>query len=135
MTTTEKNRLIAEFMGAKNTPIIGNEVIHPISGHLISPKDEIYQADFNTLAGINNLPPTEKIRYFEEDLKYHSSWDWLMPVVEKIENTEDVSVVIENDNAYIQGVFNFSVFEDTKLKSVYSVVIKFIKWYNERRPQ
>ena len=23
--------------------------------------------------------------YLEDDLKYHTSWDWLMPVVEKIE--------------------------------------------------
>ena len=57
MTTEESNKLVAEFMGC------------------------IYNNDFYYDNDPNMYP--EGI----EGSKYHSSWDWLMPVVEKIEDT------------------------------------------------
>ena len=55
----EENKLIAEFMEV-------HEIMH--DGY------SEYDFDDNTLDVVH-----------EEELQYHTSWDWLMPVVEKIE--------------------------------------------------
>lgn len=62
MKQTESNNLIAEFMGYINT----------------TPTDK----DFNIFEN-NEGKMLESM-----SMKYHSSWDWLMPVVEKIESFE-----------------------------------------------
>ena len=91
-----------------------------------------------------------------DDAIYHLSFDWLMPVVDKIEllildigvkNKWHVHPVVrwgnfqwskvnpywsyfevlnEND----QVVFLIHEYGNTRIESVYSAVIKFIKWYN-----
>jgi len=76
------------------------------------------------------------------ELKFHYSWDWLMEVVEKIEN-----IIFDEDNSYnvTIGSTNYCVIQDsngevydsshdngkTKLEAVYNACIEFIKWYNE----
>ena len=85
--------------------------------------------------------------------KYDTSWDWLMPVVEKIEslsfnvvigfNTycgiiksqklindktprfESVEVVRESNIIYTKS-------SDKKIEGVFICILKFIKWYNEQ---
>ena len=57
-------------------------------------------------------------------IKYHSDWNWLMPVVEKILNLK---------NTYAQErqmVFN-SISPDINI--TYTAIISFIKWYNENK--
>src|SRR6185437_13454507 len=56
----EGNKLIAEFMGIKDNPNKKGYYYHPL------------KKDWGTIKGF----------------KYHSSWDWLMPVVEKIRNID-----------------------------------------------
>ena len=83
-----------------------------------------------------------------EDLKYHTSWDWLMPVVEKIEKEGckvEISSLIQsfNDGPEIIYHQDVSIFHDvtcivevtslSKLNSVYEAVIKFITWYNANK--
>lgn len=76
------------------------------------------------------------------NLKYHTSWDWLMSVVEKIENLEvRYSVSIRENSCDIHNVYvkdtNINIYrvEDLKIKSksTYEAVIDFIKWYNENK--
>jgi len=80
-----------------------------------------------------------------ENFKYHSSWDWLMPVVEKIRTIEDWDVQI----GLIGGDGNFCKIErhsiaspnfrgyckDGKsfLEPTYTAVIQFIQWYNQQK--
>lgn len=86
-------------------------------------------------------------------LNFDNSWDWLMPVVEKIENIQlpcpsMVKVIVKiagtscriykgewNDDkeGFISVVDYDKVF--TKIKSTYLAVIEFIKWYNKNVPQ
>lgn len=81
-------------------------------------------------------------------LKYHASWDWLMPVVEKIGNisvkssasyNHDLQFRIEIVNGYtkIEGTreaifFNSSI-EGTMLMATYKAVYQFITWYNQQK--
>jgi hypothetical protein len=66
-----------------------------------------------------------------DELQYHKSWDWLMPVVEKIEQTNDgcTLVIIEDERCYIDNQKGFEIDSvgHTKIEAVYNAVIKFIK--------
>ena len=78
-----------------------------------------------------------------DQMKFHSSWDWLMPVVEKIET------LIFGEDEY----FNFQILggcsvyiisshgrelvsidnEQSKLECAYKAAIEFLKWYNKNK--
>lgn len=70
-------------------------------------------------------------------LKYHSSWDWLMPVVEKIENDKryDVNIlqygtiICDNQIEIINNIANISF--DRKIEHTYDAIVQFIKEYNK----
>lgn len=62
-------------------------------------------------------------------LQYHSSWDWLMPVVEKIVNT-DVSegfIVIAGEPSL------FTIKIGRSIQTVWEATIQFIQWYNQNK--
>jgi len=96
MTTTEGNKIIAEFMGY--------EKVH-------------------------------------EDLYYHSNWNLLMPVVEKIETLDYEFLVNSQQIGFgeymFAGEFNWLVEinreEITLIQSIYDAVIQFIQWYNQNK--
>ena len=89
----ENNKLIAEFMGMTNH--------HNDKSMMIT----------KTSQGNEVIPI--------DSLEYDSSWDWIMPVVQKIEQ-------------YCEGVpqqmLNISLYSD--IKEVYKAVIEFIKNQN-----
>jgi len=60
----------------------------------------------------------------EIDLHYHSSWDWLMPVVEKIYSLElDIELVlVVRDNL-----------AEANIEDTYQAVVEFINWHNENK--
>jgi len=81
--------------------------------------------------------------------KYHSSWDWLMPVVNKIESIVDLyhghfGVYINSNNCTIQSIkfrsdemtdppYYFSDhYSESKIESTYNAILNFIKWYNKQ---
>ncbi len=51
-----------------------------------------------------------------DELQYHASWDWLMPVVHKIKGTS------------AQGIFMMEI--GLPIEHVYNAVVEFIKEYN-----
>jgi len=87
--------------------------------------------------------------YDVENLNYHTSWDWLMPVVEKIENLNfEIDGVITSADVHIvygdcrivdedgNGLFEFyshSTDSGDKLGATYKAVVEFIKWYNKNK--
>ena len=95
---TENNKIIAEFMG-----YIDNGCSE--EGFLINP--------------ITNFD--EEIN----DLKYHLDWNWLMKVISKINEIEEVYEIEE-----------FLVIRDEictgRIETTYDAVTEFIKWYNEQ---
>lgn len=86
-------------------------------------------------------------------IKYHTSWDWLMPVVEKIEDLMDnidayefsigrhcVIVRAKNRSTGEKFYFSLDYFdydfgsgERVKLYTVFKAVVEFINWYNENK--
>ena len=111
MNTETNNKLMAEFMGFQSTSLgwFDNEE------HLINVEED------NTF----------------DDLKFHKDWNWLMSVVEKIENYNEYTNVFFAPegcaiDCHIENGFSFSNDCDTKIEAVYSVCIEFIKWYNQQ---
>ncbi|MDC7249500.1 MAG: hypothetical protein PQJ49_06265 [Sphaerochaetaceae bacterium] len=58
------------------------------------------------------------------DASYHTSWDWLMPVIETI---LDKAVELDDLERYSVVLDNIPYIEQT-----YDAVIEFIDWYNEQ---
>jgi hypothetical protein len=114
--TQENNRLIAEFMGY----------------------EIIYRPNSN---GFIEISDTELCDV--DDLEYHKSWDWLMPVVDKIESDERFDVNIlqygtiissnTKERGYIEIVNNVAnISFDSKIDHTYQAVVEFIKQHNNQ---
>ena len=58
-----------------------------------------------------------------EPMKFHKSWDWLMPVVEKIED-------YLSDNVGKVGYFDDGLISND-IEVRYQAVVEFIKTYND----
>ena len=121
--TTENNKIIAEFM------------------------------EWDILNDMTYSKAT-KGKWIELDkLKFYSNWNWLMEVVEKIENLPsrtlqgncylgnevkiykaintnthycEINLVKESGYRIVSIQFN----KESKIKSVYDACLEFIKWYN-----
>ena len=69
-------------------------------------------------------------------LQYHKSWDWLMPVVEKIESLRDANgnayrFTIDMCNAQIEGTHIEILGGSHKIDTTYQAVVEFINQYNK----
>ncbi len=73
----------------------------------------------------SNLNGLESWQY-EEELQYHTSWDWLMPVVSKI--TRDEQYFEDDYREYLMDIVPYGHIEDT-----YDAVVQFIKQYNDEK--
>jgi hypothetical protein len=114
------NELIAEFMGRIPNTHRKNESSAP----------EDY---FETEAG--------KFGYWELN-SYDTSWDWIMPVVEKIESivTEveicNSTCVISNGTPQGDGGKFYETIVDSygtsKIDATYKAIVDFIKWYKSQ---
>jgi len=62
---------------------------------------------------------------------YHSSFDWLMPVVEKCFEKYDL---IENNSSNHQFKLNDALIE-VNINSLWRTVVEFIKYYNKQKQQ
>lgn len=136
----EKNKLIAQFMG----------------GEYERRKDcfsDRYFEYYYFMGGQGNwrIEKATRCQYASEMLMYHTDWDWLMPVVEKIENTssETVAKIFVSINGRECGYWNYFNAVDclrtensgkvqkkftgkTKIEAVYNACVHFIEWYNKQ---
>lgn len=120
------NKLIAEFMGEE---VKRDSIVKYIESNkcLMCPEGE------------SHFP-----------MEYHSNWEWLMQVVEKIRAIQlpspsmiPVGVTIDNYGCYItDGCWNHSEIvsntesENPNIKELtYKTVVEFIEWYNEKFPK
>lgn len=130
----EQNKLIAEFMGSRyiNEPFFDkstNKMVDywywtkPDNGW---PSSKLTNQEYSTA-------------YMIENWAYHTSWDWLIPVVEKIESlnwsTELRYTAGVGHNMYFISAgaeLNRTKSSTDKIEAVYNAVIFFINWYNQQ---
>jgi len=83
------------------------------------------------------------VQYTDQSLKFHSDWNRLMEVVEKIESLikEIPSLSFQITNNHISVIVNATpLYADirqfsslSKKESVYNACVEFIKWYNQQK--
>lgn len=132
------NELIAEFMGGQSHHLDDGfgkvtHVIWFLPGNHPNP---------HCGAGTYKRP---------EDLEYHLRWDWLMPVVDRIQHLEDKFDIQFGyglmANLGIQSNFVYCRIESwngkevasmsgkpTLIECVYQTIVDFIKWHNSLTP-
>lgn len=113
------NKLIAEFMGYEKT---------------------IYSDVFN--GDLYALDVSNGEIYTISQMQYHASWDWIMPVVEKIEQK---GCIVEISYSLVcmcricviweKHEKAFNIINDNNgglepIIAIYKSVVEFIKWYN-----
>jgi hypothetical protein len=71
---------------------------------------------------------------------FHRSWDWLMPVVEKIDQIlpDDSFVLIEYNRCIIpvleaEEPFDIDFVCNTRLEATYRAAVEFIRWHSEEK--
>ena len=110
----EGNMLIVEFMGY-NCPN--------------SSTSSFYIEDHNRVTGMNGRYDFTDHWYTLEEVEYYTSWDWLIPVIDKITSMQ------EYPDFKIHTSFQFhdgGIYINTKyIENTWEQVVEFIKWYNE----
>ena len=134
---TKNNKMIAEFMGGK---------LSAHSQNLINMPQTIGEAKIHCVKGSEGLPNGTYSLCYLHELKYHSSWDWLMPVVEKINNTTDefgneMNFQIGNGFVWVDQPIGDRIYfsgneidhkKEPMIDKVYKAVVEFIQWYNQK---
>ena len=108
MDTTENNKIIAEFMGAKAT----TDTYFILNMYMTLKEEELkYNTDWNWLMEV-----VEKIESFNSNLQSFSI------------NGNRVEI---KDFSVKQNLFSYyNDTEKTKIQAVYNACVEFIKWYN-----
>lgn len=109
--TQENNKIIAEFMGVKP--------------RLISP--DVYGYSDSPFFSCIHDTPEKVIESISKYVKYHSDWNWLMPVITKITTLD------EFQNKYEFNDLFWDTFTQLDINDIYQQVVLFIKWHNENK--
>ena len=117
----DKTKLIVEFLGATPRHYFTSYELYGILEFIEDGENEQH--------------------FFEpEEMKFESSWDWLMPVVEKIQSLGFGTSLAGGKNAFAfvihLGELGSIVFNeknsDSRMQAVYYGIVDFIKWYNTK---
>ena len=101
METQENNKLIAEFMG------------------FTKDSKELYLIDDYTLRSEDEYQAT-----YVDEMKFHTSWDWLMPVHKKCMFTKQFTGDDQLRTLLIDAVI------DADIDRLHKAVVEFINQYN-----
>jgi len=107
-TIEENNKLIAEFMGFEDESRF-------VGGRHIMRKKTVWKY---------GCQQYKEYPYIE--LKYHCSWDWIIPVVEQIYDTE----LYEQEINQIGDITHALI--DLDINGLHNAVVEFIEFYNKQ---
>lgn len=100
----EGNKLIAEFVGHHQINHTSFGLCYPIGSGL----------------------------YYPEDMLYHSSWDWLMEVIKRI-NTLD-NPLKDSDTTLSTMKHDLQIYTGrVYIEKAFTTAIRIIKWYNKQQ--
>lgn len=115
-TTLENNSTIAEFL----------DIEFDETGYINNPNSKHYKRNCSFITHRMEL----------SELMFHSDWNWLMEVVEKIESLEFDFTIYTGSSVSIINTKDFpfeevlSLSGSSKIEAVYNAVVSFIEWYN-----
>lgn len=114
-TNIEEDELIPDFMGQKIE--LWEGATQPYyRGTCWTPNVGIWHCGASTVEDVK-----KSLKWTQE--KYKTSWDWLMPVVDKIAAMEGIDV----KDYWNQSNCDIRIFRESK-EVTYQAVIQFLKW-------
>ena len=129
-TVLNGNKLIAKFMGftSRATQTTAGSTAGSIEGYLLT-------NDFSKKAFDYDIPSVtydDDGHRFIPELRFHKSWDWLIPVIYKIQLIQPYKLEIPVSEHYIKVIHIENTFQCLMdIKRTYKKVIEFIEWYNK----
>jgi len=124
------NKLIAEFMAT----------IETLGQAALQKKYLIWVKPNGSARDLTSVPFNASDA---QDCRYHSSWDWLMPVIEKIIDEEMSSCMFTGDG-YLSGAGKtFSMMDDHKtpfqgnddkwIRAAWIAIVQYLEWKNKKK--
>lgn len=111
----DSNRVIAEFMCL------------PAYTDAVDDRTLAYYVGESIIHTDNTDNENDDDVYHPEDMQFHISWDWLMPVVQKISN-DHLEMPL---NETITHLTDFNQENIWDFKTLHTAVVEFIKFFNE----
>lgn len=113
MSQAENNKLIAEFMEfPTHTDAVDDRTIaYDIGGSIMNVDNTHNENDDNV--------------FHPDDMQFHTSWDWLMPVLQKCRK--------KNQLEYFDVVYY--ALEECDINITYKAVVEFINQYNKSKEE
>lgn len=114
----EYNKMCVEFLGVDNT----------LSCYYL-PKFGLYKNSYGEIY-------YEEV-FKEDELKFHSDWNWIMELVEAIEsfNSSMTLFIIEDERCHVDSQlgWHIDVGTSSKKEAVVQAIYNFLKWYNSNK--
>ena len=133
------NELIAKFMGWKHfDSAIDLSYVDFCGDYEIIFKDVWTEGEDLIENKYSYKYDSEEHIQYHYKLRFNSSWDWLMPVVDKIEKIINCQISIERcslDGCFYKYCFLDTpyVYTDKKFEGYYESVLNFIQQYNKNK--
>lgn len=127
----ENNQLIAEFMEFNPCKVYnykGKQYDYylPNGFELIKEVETTIESNWCEIL-------EEQDNCFIEDLKFHKSWDWLIPVIQKLLTLKLKEIVPSDlDISYVRNKHYLSVNNLLDINVLFKNVVEFIEWYNKK---
>lgn len=134
-TYSEQNEMIAQFVGAKKQ----------------YGKYDLYSVPCmnNVFADVESDDPDAKHYYASDEMKFHSSWDWIMAAVEVINSMKDewgnhYHFQLGNGYVWVEHNIGDRIFfsgneighrDEPMILKVFRGVVAFIEWYKTKQMQ
>lgn len=120
----EGNVDIAQFMGYTYYPWNHPDLIKESGRGDCGWKKHIDASQFSKFNTMKNLPPNSYLCRNNNGLKYHESYDWLIPVAKKIKR-------INNDMSRdVVEELQENIFD---IEASWLTVVIFVKWYKKNK--
>lgn len=123
MNTTENNKLLAEFMGAKVIQENNYFMAYNWQNNQIVSMTPTTFWDENPEKTLLKIYETLLNPAFGRWGRFHSDWNWLMEVIDtiKAQILEEYTLIDKIDDALIS----------IDIEAVYAACLEFIEWYNK----
>lgn len=124
------NRLMAEFMN------LGNDIEGRISFMYSIGEEFPYTLRICTedliesevQSEIDDMASTD---FMVETYSFHNSWDWLMPVYNKITNEQLFYDIEDNRGRILYDILVDRIIDGCTAEELWEVLVDFIEWYNK----
>lgn len=88
-----------------------------------------YEYNVETGAYENEIKREDLFTEYHYSLKYHTSWDWLIPVAQKIYEKKEYYKYVNEQSS----MFALELMSVLQLEPIYEKIVDFITWYNSQK--